>query len=104
MIDGWHKVNVMVEPPLGKPGVTMESVLQSVAAILAESSSPLGQFRPFNVQVEKQRELTFIIQRQAVARAIKDGLNTRLVGLSTGLEVKFTVKTKGSTPPRVETN
>ena len=61
-------------------------------------------FALLDTQVEKQRELTFVIQRLAVAKAIKDGLNTRLVGLSTGLEAKFTVKTKGSTPPRVETN
>lgn len=106
-VEGWHKMSIMVEPALGKPGVSPNLVLQAIAMSLSSSviaGEPIN-FRPFNAQVEKQRELTFIVQRFAVAKAIKDNLNGKSLQLpSSGNLVSFHVKTKPNSAPTVHIN
>ena len=100
-------MSITVEPSLGKPGVTPNLVLQAVAISLSSTviaGDPIN-FRPFNAQVEKQRELTFLVQRFGVATAIKDNLNGKSLQLpSSGYHVSFQVKTKPNCAPTVHIN
>jgi len=104
-VEGWHKISVVPDPPLGKPGITVESVLQAVAAsFMASPPHPSATFRPYSVQVEKHRELSFIVQRVAVANSLKDTLDGNYVALESGFQAKLQVKTRSFTAPRVDLN
>ena len=93
------------DPPLGKPGITVESVLQAVAAsFMASPPHTNATFRPYSVQVEKHRELSFVVQRVAVANSLKDTLDGNYVALENGFQAKLQVKTRSFTAPRVDLN
>jgi len=107
--EGWHKISVVSDPPLGKAGVTAEAVLQAVGAHFMASPpavpGPPAIFRPYSVQVERQKELAFVVQRSSVAHALKDGLNGNYVALAGGnVQAKLTVKTRPNSAPRVDLN